>query len=96
MVTSASDNITLGKTLLYSKHTEDGAPYIERVALVLTLEAQRLLTGCKPVSSYIITAKFTTKKNTNLLPLVQNTVIQYFTSTNDTEEEKKDDLYQQL
>ena len=83
--------LATGEKLLYSGHTEDGAPHTEGVALMLTREAQRALIGWEPVSSRIITAKFATKKsNINL------NVIQCYAPTNDAEEEKKDAFYQQL
>jgi hypothetical protein len=76
---------------LYSGHTEDGAPHTDGVALVLTPEAQRSFIGWEHVISRFITAKFTsTNKNINLY------VILCYGLTNDTEEKKKDDFYQQL
>ncbi|XP_078610787.1 uncharacterized protein LOC144881517 [Branchiostoma floridae x Branchiostoma japonicum] len=83
--------LATGETLLYSGHTEDGAPHTEGVAFMLSQEAQRALTGWKPVSSRIITAKFANKKsNINMI------VIQCYAPTNDEEDEKKDDFYQRL
>jgi hypothetical protein len=81
--------LTSGETQLYSVHTEDGALHTKEVALVLTPEAQQSLIGWEPVSSCIITTKFTTKKkNTNLHD------IQCYAPPNDTEE--KGDFCQQL
>ena len=50
-----------GEQLLYSGHTEDGAPRTESVALMLAPEAQRALVNWEPVNSRIITAKFINK-----------------------------------
>ena len=47
-------------------------------------EAHAALIGWEPINSHIITAKFTTKKKDIRL------------NTNDSEEKKKDDFYQQL
>nr|KAG5687792.1 hypothetical protein BaRGS_017270 [Batillaria attramentaria] len=58
---------------------------------MLAPEAQRALIGWEPVNSRIITAKFITKKKD-----IKLNIIQCYAPTNDAEEEKKDDLYQQL
>ena len=83
--------LSSGEQLLYSGHTEVEAPHTERVALMLAPEAQRALIGWEPVNSRIITAKSITKKK-NIKP----NIIQCYAPTNDAEDEKKDDFYQQL
>ncbi|XP_066289728.1 craniofacial development protein 2-like [Branchiostoma lanceolatum] len=83
--------LATGELLLCSGHTEEGAIHSEGVALMLAREAQRALIGWEPVNPRIITAKFATKKsNINLR------VIQCYAPTNDAEEEKKEEFYQQL
>ena len=83
--------LSSGEQLLYSGHTEEGAPHTEGVALMLAPEAHAALIGWEPVSSRIITAKFTTKKKG-----IRLNIIQCYAPINDAEEEKKDDFYQQL
>jgi hypothetical protein len=46
--------LTSGEMLLYSGHTEEGAPHMEGVSLMLSLDAQCALIGWEPVSSRII------------------------------------------
>ncbi|XP_078574162.1 uncharacterized protein LOC144860669 [Branchiostoma floridae x Branchiostoma japonicum] len=84
--------LATGEMLLYSGHTEDGAPHTEGVAMMLSQEAQRALIGWEPVNSLIITAKFATKKNNINLNVIQC----YAPTNNDAEEERKDDFYQRL
>ena len=83
--------LSSGEQLLYSGHTEDGAPHTEGVALMLAPEAQRALVGWEPVNFRIITAKFTTKKKD-----IRLNIIQCYAPTNDAEEERKEEFYQQL
>ena len=83
--------LSSGEQLLYSGHTEDGAPHTEGVGLMLSPEAQRALIGWEPVNSRIITAKFTTKKKR-----IRLNIIQCYAPTNDADDDKKDEFYQQL
>ena len=83
--------LSSGDQLLYSGHIEDGAPHTEGVALMLAPEVHGALIGWEPVSSRIISAKFTTKKKD-----IRLNIIQCYAPSNDAEEEKKDDFYQQL
>ena len=52
-----------GKPLIYSGHTEDGAPHTEGVAFMLLSLAQQALVGWEPVSPRIVCAQFLTWKN---------------------------------
>ena len=90
-IQSGQLRLSAGEQLLYSGHIEEGAPHTEGVALMLAPEAHAALIGWEPVSSRIITAKFTTKKKD-----IKLNIIQCYVPTNDVEEEKKDDFYQQL
>ena len=71
-------------------HPPSPHPHTEGVTLMLAPEAHEALIGWEPVNSCIITAKFTIKKKNRL------NIIQCCASTNDSEEDKKDDFGQQL
>ena len=75
--------LTSGETLLYSGHTEEGASHTEGVGLMLSPEAQRALIGWEPVSSRIVTAKFSIKESK-----IKLNVIQCYAPTNDSDEEE--------
>ena len=83
--------LSSGEQLLYSGHIEDGALHSEGVVLMLAPEAHAALIGWEPVNYRIITAKFTTKKKD-----IRLNIIQCYAPTNDAEEGKIDDFYQQL
>ena len=74
--------LSSGEQLLYSGHTDVGAPHTEGVALILAPEARRAHIGWEPVNSRIITAKFITKKKN-----IKLNIIQCYAPTNDAEDE---------
>ena len=84
-------NLAAGEQLIYSGHTEDGAPNTEGVAFMLSSLAQQALVGWEPVSPRIVCAQFLTRKKE-----IKLNAIQCYAPTNDADENKKDTFYQQL
>ena len=77
--------------MLYSGHEDEGVPHTEGVAIMLAKEAQRALISWEAVSPRIITARFATKKKN-----ISINAIQCYAPTNDAEDEKKEEFYDQL
>ncbi|VDP65680.1 unnamed protein product [Schistosoma mattheei] len=76
--------------LLYSGHEEENAPHIQGVALILPKVARNALVGWESHGSGI-KASFKTKKEG-----ITMNIIQCYAPTNDTNDDIKDQFYEQL
>ncbi|VDP42339.1 unnamed protein product [Schistosoma margrebowiei] len=83
--------LTSGELLLYSGHDEENAPHIQEVELMLSKQAQNALIGWESDGPRIIKASFKTKKEGTSM-----NVIQCYASTNDYDEDAKDQFYDRL
>ena len=82
--------LSTGELLLYSGHTEDGAPHTQGVALMLSRSVQGALIGLEGHGPRIMTATFRTNRRINM------DIVQYYVPTNNSEDEEKEDFYQKL
>ena len=63
--------LATGEQLIYSGHTEDGAPHTEGVAFMRSSLAQQDLVGREPVSPRIVCAQFLTRNKEIKLNVIQ-------------------------
>ena len=75
-----------GHTILYSGHNEN---HINGVAIIISKEKSKTLFEWEPVSDRLITARFDSK-------YCKLTIIQCYAPTNDSDNDIKDDFYEQL
>ncbi|XP_068697688.1 uncharacterized protein [Montipora foliosa] len=88
---SGQMRLTTRELVLYSGHENMNAPYTEGVALMLSQEAQQALITWKAAGPRIIIASFRTKMRKMALNIAQ-----CYASTNDKDEEVKDQFYDRL
>ncbi|VDO92466.1 unnamed protein product [Schistosoma margrebowiei] len=81
--------MNLGKMLLYSGHEEENIPHTQGVVLILPKQAKNALIGWESHEPRIIKALFKTKKEG-----ITKSVIQCYASTNDSNNDNKDQFYE--
>ncbi|VDO88339.1 unnamed protein product [Schistosoma margrebowiei] len=77
--------------MLYSGYEEENAPHTQRVALMLSKQAQNALIGWESHGPRIVKASFKTKKEG-----ISTNIIQCYTPTNDYNEDAIDQFYNRL
>ena len=82
--------LNTGEIILYSGHEEEDAHHIEGVAFILSHEAHNALISWEAAGP-ISNASFKTNKEN-----IKLNIIQCYASTNDTDEESKQDFYNKL
>ncbi|VDP77836.1 unnamed protein product, partial [Schistosoma curassoni] len=83
--------LTAGELLLYSGHEEQNAPHTQRVAFMLSKQAQNALIGWESHGPRIIKASFKTEKES-----ISMNIIQCYASYQRYNEDAKDQFYNRL
>ncbi|VDP41671.1 unnamed protein product [Schistosoma mattheei] len=83
--------LNTGETLLYFGHEEENAPHTQGVALMLSKVARNALVGWESHGCRIIKASFKIKTEG-----ITINVIQCYASTNDSNDDIKDQFYERL
>ena len=88
---SVQQRLAAAEFPLYSGHEEDNAPHTQRVALMLSKTAKRVLTGWEAQGPRILKATFQTKKQKIIMD-----VTQCYAATNDSNDDEKEEFYSRL
>ena len=88
---SGQQKLATGKLILFAGHETEGAHHTEGVAFMLSREAQSALVGWEAISPRFIKATFRTQ-----IDKLKLNLIMCYAPTNNSDEEVKEQFYEQL